>query len=44
MLEDKDTHIEKTGPKEILWFIGLWVLGFTAILVVGGIIKLFLKT
>ena len=28
MLEEKDKHIEKTGPKEIGWFIALWALGF----------------
>ena len=44
MLGDKDTHIEKTGLKEIVWFIGLWLLGFATILIVGGIIKLFLRT
>lgn len=44
MLRDKDTHIEKTGLKEIVWFIGLWLLGFATILIVGGIIKLFLRT
>lgn len=44
MLKDKDTHIEKTGPKEIAWFIGLWALGFATILIVGGIIKFVLKT
>lgn len=44
MLEDKDTHIEKTGPKEIAWFIALWGLGFATILIVGGVIKLMLKT
>lgn len=39
--EDRD-HIEKTGPKEIAWFIGLWGLGLVTILIVGGIIKLIL--
>ncbi len=43
MLEDKDTHIEKTGLKEIGWFIALWLLGFTTILIVGGLIKMVLK-
>lgn len=43
MLKEKNHHIEKTGLKEIAWFIGLWALGFTTILIVGGIIKLFLK-
>ena len=43
MLKEKNTHIEKTGPKEIGWFIALWALGFTTILIIGGIIKLVLK-
>jgi len=42
MLEERDTHIEKTGLKEVAWFIGLWGLGFATILIVGGIIKLFI--
>ena len=44
MLEDKETHIEKTGPKELLWFAGLWALGFATIVIIGGIIKLVLRT
>lgn len=44
MLEDKGTHIEKTGLKEIGWFIALWLLGFATILIVGGIIKMVLRT
>ncbi len=32
--------IEKTGPKEVLWFIGLWAAGVVTILIVGGLIKL----
>lgn len=44
MLEDRDTHIEKTGLREIAWFVGLWALGFATILIVGGLIKLVLKT
>lgn len=44
MLEDKETHIEKTGPKEWLWFVALWGLGFGTILIVGGVIKIFLRT
>ena len=43
-LKEKDTHIEKTGPKEILWFVALWVLGFVTITIVGTIIKLVLRT
>ena len=42
--EEKENHIEKTGPKELLWFIGLWVVGFVTITIVGIIIKLFLGT
>ena len=40
MLRQKHTHIEKTGLKEIMWFVGLWVLGVTAVVVVAGAIKL----
>jgi hypothetical protein len=40
MQENKRGHIEKTGLKEIGWFIGLWVLGVGAVLIVGGLIKL----
>ena len=43
-LEEKDTHIEKTGPKELLGFVALWALGFVTITIVGAIIKLFLGT
>ena len=43
-LQEKDTHIEKTGPKELLWFVGLWGLGFVTITIVGTIIKLVLRT
>jgi len=42
MREEDRTPIKKTGPKEIAWFIGLWVLGVATILTVGGIIKLVL--
>lgn len=44
MLEERDHHIEKTGLKEWLWFMALWGLGFATILIVGGVIKLFLRT
>ena len=27
MFEPQDRHIQKTGPKEIGWFIVLWILG-----------------
>lgn len=43
-LQEKDTHIEKTGPKELLWFIGLWGLGFVTITIVGTLIKIVLRT
>ena len=33
-------HIEKTGPKELLWFVGLWAGGVAAVAVVAGAIKL----
>lgn len=42
MLREKDHSIEKTGPKELLWFIGLWALGVASILIIGGLIKLVL--
>ena len=40
MGEDERDHVEKTGPREILWFIALWALGVVTILIVGGLIKL----
>lgn len=40
MLEERDDHITKTGLKEIAWFVGLWVLGVGAVLVVSVLIKL----
>lgn len=40
MKEQDRQPIEKTGPKEIAWFIGLWALGVATILAVGGLIKL----
>ncbi len=43
MLEESGEHIEKTGLKEWLWFFALWALGFSAILIVGGFIKLLLR-
>lgn len=42
MREEDRNHIEKTGFKEIAWFVGLWGLGLVTILIVGGIIKLVL--
>jgi hypothetical protein len=40
MREDERGHIEKTGLKELGWFVGLWALGVATILIVGGLIKL----
>ncbi len=42
MLKERDHHIEKTGFKEIIWFIALWGIGVLSILIVGGLIKLML--
>jgi hypothetical protein len=42
MREEDRTHIDKTGPKEIAWFIGLWALGVAAVLLIGLFIKLFI--
>ena len=39
MLKPRDQHIEKTGLKEIAWFVGLWALGVGVILIVGTLIK-----
>ncbi len=44
MLEDRDNDIDKTGPKEVLWFIGLWGLGVACVLVLGTVIKLAIGT
>jgi len=44
MLEERDTHIEKTGLKEVIWFLALWGLGFATILIVGSLIKLIIGT
>ena len=35
MLEDRETHIDKTGPREIVW-----VLGVGAVLLLSLLIKL----
>jgi hypothetical protein len=40
MLEDRETHIDKTGPREVAWFVGLWVLGVGAVLLLSLLIKL----
>ena len=42
MLHEKDHTIEKTGPREVLWFVGLWALGVASILIIGGLIKFIL--
>lgn len=36
-------HIEKTGPKEWLWFVGLWALGVLILTIIGSIIKLIMS-
>lgn len=42
-MKERDREpIKRTGPKELAWFIVLWALGVAAILVVGGVIKLFI--
>lgn len=42
MREEHRPLINKTGPKEIAWFVALWALGVAVILTVGGLIKLVL--
>lgn len=42
MQSDPEKHIEKTGWKELGWFVGLWVCGVTTILIIGGLIKIVL--
>lgn len=37
-------HVEKTGLRELLWFLALWAVGVGAILIVGTLIKLVLRT
>lgn len=44
MLKERDTHIEKTGWKELGWFFGLWALGFGTIMIVGTLIKIVIGT
>jgi hypothetical protein len=36
-------HLSKTGPKEVLWFIGLWLGGVVTISIIGFVIKAILK-
>lgn len=40
MREQDRKHIEKTGPKELAWFVGLWALGVAAVIITGAIIRL----
>ena len=35
-------HIDKTGPKEIVWFIVLWILGVAGVGVLAVAIRLVL--
>ncbi|MDE0661965.1 MAG: hypothetical protein OXI79_20230 [Gammaproteobacteria bacterium] len=35
-------HIDRTGPKEIVWFIALWVLGVAGVGVLAVVIRLVL--
>lgn len=42
MREEKRGHIEKTGPKELAWFVGLWAVGVASVLLLGLFIKLFI--
>lgn len=39
MKEQDRQHIEKTGPKELAWFVGLWALGVAAVLLLGFLIR-----
>ncbi len=36
----RDDWPERTGPRQILWFIGLWGLGVLAVWVVALLIRL----
>ena len=42
MLEPRDHDVEKTGAKQVGWFIALWALGFVTVTAVGLVIRLFL--
>lgn len=42
MREQDRKHIDKTGPKELAWFVGLWALGVAAVILLGFFIKLFI--
>lgn len=39
-----DTGQERTGGRELIWFVALWAGGVAAVTLVGGVIKLFLGT
>ena len=39
MPDERDHHIEKTGWKEVAWFVGLWAIGVGAVLILGAVIK-----
>lgn len=40
-MRQHDDHLpEKTGPREIAWFIGLWLSGVLVVGIIGFIIKL----
>jgi|GEM_PF-1041975 len=42
MLEPRDHDQEKTGPRQIGWFIALWALGVVTVTAIGLVIRLFL--
>lgn len=37
---DRDRPVDKTGWREIGWFVALWVLGVATVTAVGALIKL----
>ena len=40
MFKPRNDHIDKTGPKEIAWFIALWILGVVSVGVLAVVIRL----
>jgi len=42
MFKPRNNHIDKTGPKEIVWFIVLWILGVACVGVLAVVIRLVL--
>ena len=40
MFKPRNNHIDRTGPKEIGWFIVLWVLGVAGVGVLAVVIRL----